>query len=130
MLNFKILSVALSGAVALAVPALAEGFRAQNRVHVTPVAGGFQVDGGGGFGARGMWCAAADYARRVEGAPGAARLYVSGPAKQGGQAVFTLDPAGLTPQSVLSTAQSVNTAGANLSVDHALGFCADARVRT
>ena len=63
----------------LVLPAGAEAFRAQNRVEVMPVPGGVSVARDGGYGARGMWCAAADHALRVLNAPAAARLYVVRP---------------------------------------------------
>lgn len=125
----KIVFVALAGALAL--PASAQTFRAENRVNVTPVAGGFAVADGNGFGARGMWCAAADYARDRLGASGTQRLYVAQDRPSGtrGPVVFTLDATGLTPSRVFSVGSSIRTAGANLSVDHAQTFCADFKLR-
>ena len=38
---------------------------------------------------------------------------------------FTLDNAGLSPSGVTSIGASVSQPGANLSIGHALGFCAD-----
>ncbi|WP_370400860.1 hypothetical protein [Sulfitobacter sp. JB4-11] len=113
--------------LALAAPVSAQTFRAENGVNVTPVAGGFAVASGNGFWARGMWCAAADYARDVLGAGGTQRLYVAQPQPRGSRTpvVFSLDPAGLTPSRVTILGASIRTAGANLSVDHAQGFCAD-----
>ena len=116
----------------LAVPVAAQGFRAENRVTVLPAPGGFDVQSGGGFGARGMWCAAADYARDALGARGGQRIYVAVGRRPGlGQRApvrFTLDPTGLTPQSVFIVGSSLQTAGSALSVDHAFSFCADAKV--
>jgi hypothetical protein len=117
-------------AVALAAPVAAQTFRAENRVNVTAVAGGFTVENGAGFGARGMWCAAADYARDVLDARGTQRIYVAEDRKmrQRGPVKFTLDSAGLTPSSILILGSSIRTAGANLSVDHAGQFCADSKL--
>lgn len=116
----------------VAGPAAAQAFKAENRVIVRPAPGGFDVTSGGGFGARGMWCAAADYARRVEGARGIDRLYVAEGRTPGlGQRApvrFTLDPTGLTPSATFIVGASLRQAGASLSVDHALSFCADAKV--
>lgn len=113
----------------LAAPVSAQAFRAENRVTVTPVSGGFSVENGAGFGARGMWCAAADYARDVLGAAGTQRIYVASnsAALQRGPVVFTLDPSDLAPSPVFIVGGSVRRAGANLSVDHAQTFCADQR---
>ena len=121
--------------VVSAAPLSAQGYRAENRIHVNPLAGNvFEVIEGRGYGARGMWCAAADYAKDVLRAPGTSRLYVHtarGPSiTQPGRkaAAFTLDPTGLTPSGAMIVTISVRTPGANLSVDHAYSFCADARL--
>lgn len=118
---------------ALAGPALSsEVFRAENRATVVGEPGGFQVQGDGGYGARGVWCAAADYARDVLGAHGFARIYVAEGRAPGfgqrGPVHFTLDPAGLRPSPVFVVGASLQTAGATLSVDHAQTFCADAKL--
>ena len=116
----------------LAVPVSAQAFKAENRVIVLPVPGGFAVKSDGGFGARGMWCAAADYARDVLGARGGQQLYVAEGRRPGlGQRApvrFTLDPTGLVPRGVFIVGNSLQTAGSTLTVDHAYSFCADARV--
>lgn len=119
------LFLALAGATA----ASAQDFRAENRVTVTPVDGGFQIADGAGFGARGMWCAAADYANDVLGARSNARIYVVGPRLSFDAPVtFSLDPAGQAPKQVLILSQSLRAAGSNLSLAHAHGFCADTRL--
>lgn len=118
--------------IVFAGPATAQTFRAENRVDVVAVAGGFEVENGGGYGARGMWCAAADYARDVLGATGFQRIYVAQARRPGlGQrdpVRFTLDADGLTPASVFIVGASLRRAGSTLSVDHAYQFCADAKV--
>lgn len=110
----------------------AQTFRADNRVTVIAVPGGFEVRGDAGHGARGMWCAAADYALRVLGADGFDRIYIAEERTPGlGQRApvkFTMNPAGLVPSNVLVLGASLRTAGATLSVDHAIGFCADSKV--
>lgn len=123
-LNFLVL------ACLLAAPLSAQTFRAENRVEVTPVSGGFAVRDGAGFGARGMWCAAADYARDVLGARGTQRIYIAEERARGqrGPVVFTLDSKGLIPSSVTIVGNSIRTAGSNLSVDHAQTFCADSKL--
>lgn len=122
----RFISVCMLSA-AFAAPLSAQTFRAENRVTVTPETGGFSVLNGGGQGARGMWCAAADYARDVLGAAGAQRIYVAEDRARGqrGPVRFTLDAAGLTPSRVSILGSSIRTAGANLSVGHAFSFCAD-----
>ncbi|MGC1504375.1 MAG: hypothetical protein WA782_09580 [Sulfitobacter sp.] len=126
-------TIVLFAALSIAPAVLsAQEFRAENHVKVTGVAGGFEVANGGGYGARGMWCAAADYARRVLGAHGHDRVYIAVARTPGlGQRApvrFTLDPAGLNPSSVTIVGASLRKAGASLSVDHAYQFCADAKV--
>ena len=119
-------------ALCLATTAEAQAFRAENGVRVTPAAGGFEVLGDAGWGARGRWCAAADYAQRVLGARSADRVYVAQGRVPGlGQrspVLFTLDPTGLQPRSVLLVGSSLTQAGYTLSAGHAYRFCADARI--
>ncbi len=114
-------------------PAAAKDFVAANRVVVVPHAKGFAVTGDAGLGARGIWCAAADYARTREGATAAQRVYVAQDRKRGiGQrnpVVFTLNSAGLTPSSATLLGSSISRSGANLSVGHALGFCVDQKLQ-
>lgn len=117
---------------ALAAPLGAQTFHAKNGVTATPDAGVFSVANGGGLGARGMWCAAADYARDVLGANGSQRIYVAEDRARGqrGPVRFTLDATGLTPSRVSIIGASIRTAGANLSVGHAISFCADFKLRS
>lgn len=126
---FRPLMLALSVA-AFAGSASAQVFQAENRVLVTPAGGNsFAIPSGGHFGARGVWCAAADYARDVLGQPGTARLYVQQPkTTPSGVVVFGLDPAGAQPAAVSSTSAALRAAGSNLSIDHAVQFCVDARI--
>lgn len=116
--------------IALSSVAHAQTFKADNRVLVQPAgANSFAVPSGGRFGARGAWCAAADYAMDVLGQRGTARIYVQKPlASPSAAVVFGLDPAGASPASVTSTSAALRVAGSNLSVDHAFQFCADARL--
>lgn len=128
--------VEISSAVIIALmvagPAAAQGFKAENGVIVVPHSNGFAVTGDAGLGARGIWCAAADYARGHEGAKSAQRLYIVQDRAPGlGQrkpVVFTLDPAGLIPSSVLILGASLSRAGANLSIGHAYSYCADSKL--
>ncbi len=133
--SFGRMAAAAAFALSLAAPASAQTFRAENRVYVNPLpSGAFEVIEGGGYGARGLWCAAADYATDVLGASGITRLYVqqargnsiTQPGRKG--VVFGLDPAGAVPSSALVLGNSIRTPGANLSVAHAQQFCADFRL--
>ncbi len=76
--------------------------------------------------------AAADYVRDNYGARGNQDLYVSEPRTRGvgrnSVVSFTLDPSGLTPSDVYIVGGSLNRAGARLSVDIALTYCADLRM--
>lgn len=117
----------ICGAIALmgAGPSAAQEFIAQNGVQVVPVSGGFSVQGDAGVGARGMWCAAADYARSVEGARAPQRIYVAEGTKGRGSVTFTLEGAGQSRTPVTIVGLTVRNAGANMGVGHAIGFCAD-----
>ncbi len=114
--------------IAIASVASSQNFKAANRVIVEPVGpSSFSVPTGSNFGARGTWCAAAEYAMRVLAQPGTARIYVQQPkTTPSGQVVFGLDPAGASPSAVFSTSAALRVAGSNLSIDHAIQFCADA----
>jgi hypothetical protein len=116
--------------VLLSSVAQAQSFAAKSQVSVQPLAGGsFSTSASGKFGARGAWCAAADYALSVLGKSGTTRIYVQQPAStRSGPVVFGLDPAGASPASVFSTSAALRTPGSNLSIDHAIQFCADARL--
>lgn len=113
-----------------ALPAAAQTFRAENRVTVTSQGNGlFAAQTNSNFGARGAWCAGADYAIRVLGAQGSERLYVRVPkASNSAPVTFALSPGNTTPVGVSGTSVALNTAGSNLSVNHAYQFCHDARL--
>jgi len=121
----QILAGAAIAAGLAAAPA--QAYQTPHSIDVTAQNGGFLVADGGGFGARGMWCAAAQYASNVAGASGTQRIYVAKPANRSG-VLFTLNPRGLQPKSVSITGASIRTRGANLSVDHAIQFCSDFRL--
>lgn len=114
-------------AAAVATPAAAQTLRVERSVNVTGTASGFEVQNGGGLGARGIWCGAATYAQDVLGASDTTRIYV-GQTQARGPVAFTLNPAGLTPIAVSSLGASIRQAGANLSVAHASIFCNDFRL--
>lgn len=124
--------VALFSAVLLcAGAAQAQTFRADNRVAVTPVgADTFATSTRGSYGARGAWCAAADYAKDVLGASSTTRIFVrEGEARPSGQVIFGVGAGGTTPVAVSSVGAAIRIPGSNLSVAHAFQFCHDARIR-
>ncbi len=113
------------------VPTLAsaQAFKALNSLDVVPLGGGnFEVIEANGEGARGMWCAAADYAMRRDPSNGQ-RLYVksaraaslSRSGRKG--AVFTTFPDNLDVQPSRSVTVSVEVAGQGLPLHHAIQFC-------
>ncbi|UOA28198.1 hypothetical protein [Pseudosulfitobacter sp. DSM 107133] len=122
-------------AISLATPTLAQSFRAPNDLRVAPLAdGSFEVIEGRGAGARALWCAAADYARKVLLEPDEGRLYVvaargDSQSVAGRKAVtFGLTAQGAVPRQVFVVGLSAYHAGSNLSVGHARTFCTDARL--
>ncbi|MEP1520821.1 hypothetical protein [Ascidiaceihabitans sp.] len=121
---------ALVATAILTVPAQAQTFRAENRVVVTPAQGNsFSISNGEGQGARGMWCAASDYAQDVLGARGSERLVVDQPrTSKRGPVVFALKGRDGGSGSVLIVGSSLRSAGSSLSVNHAYQFCHDARI--
>lgn len=126
----RALMITLTTSLTVAAPLAAGAFTAQNRIAVSGSADRIEVAGGGGFGARGAWCAAADYAQKRLGASGTTRLYVaeSNTLRAGSPLLFTLNADGLSPRPVTIVGASLRTPGATLSVAHAQSFCADARV--
>lgn len=117
-------------AFAVATPALAQNFTAENRLTVAPMAdGAFEVIEAHGAGARALWCAAGDYARDNLNAANTARLYVVAPrgdsqTTPGRKAVrFALTPQGATPVATVILGVSPYNAGSNLSVAHATTLC-------
>lgn len=117
---------------ALPFGAAAQTYQAINRLTVIPLGGSdFEVIEDNGEGPRGLWCAAAEFAEDRLGASTAARLYVKdarGPTKSGvGRTgvVFTIDEASLSVPARRSYSVSVDVAGLNLPVGHAIQFCRD-----
>lgn len=116
------------------VPAVASAqvYEAVNRLKVVSLnASDFEVIEARGEGARGIWCAAADYARVRYGGSGQQRIYIKSPrgasqtvrGRKG--VVFTMAADRLNAAPQRSVSVSVRTAGINLSVNHALQFCRD-----
>ncbi|ASM73324.1 MULTISPECIES: hypothetical protein [Roseobacteraceae] len=121
-------------AFALASPTLAQSYSARNDLTVAPLAdGAFEVIEAQGAGARGLWCAAGDYARDQLNSPSSARLYVVVPRSDsqtaaGRKAVtFALTPQGTVPRPTVFVGFSTRNAGSTLSVAHAVTFCAGER---
>lgn len=117
-------------AACFATAAQAASFKAENGAEVVPRNDGtLQVFEESFYGARGMWCGAADYALRVKGARGPERIYVKEPLTAGnnGYTVFTFDPTGLEPSRPSVLSKTVETPGANLSVQRAFAFCIQLR---
>ncbi|APE44095.1 hypothetical protein BOO69_12275 [Sulfitobacter alexandrii] len=91
----------------------------------------FEVIEDHGEGARGMWCAAADYAINRLGVPRTTRFYVKSPRgrSQTGAGrvgvVFTTDASSLSVQPSRSVSVSVETPGEGLPIYHANQFCRD-----
>jgi hypothetical protein len=111
----------------MAAPALGQSLHPQHDLQITPVSGGFLVENDGENGARGMWCAAGVHAKASGAGAPQQRIYVAEARTPGlGQrdpVKFTLDPSGLTPQSVLLIGASFRQAGTSMSVQHALSLC-------
>lgn len=109
-------------------------FQAVNRLTVVPLGNGaFEVIEAYGEGARGLWCAAADYTLD-RGTTRAKRLYVktargpsvSGVGRKG--VVFTTNKASLGVPAQQSVSVSVRIPGQGLPVLHAYQFCKDYQI--
>lgn len=124
----KRLMIGASLALLAAGPLAAQSYTAQNGVRVTGSGSSFTVAGGNGYGARGIWCAAADYARVAAGASTAQRVYVVSNGGSRNTVRFSLSARGLKPSKVTSIGNSISTPGANLTIGHAIGFCADRKL--
>jgi hypothetical protein len=116
---------------AVAMPVVAaSAYRAINWLFVIPItADTFEVIEDRGEGARGIWCAAADYAQAA-GLDGIRkRLYVvepRGPSRTQANAIgvsFTTNPDDELAQSPSSYSVSVKRRGDNYAIGHAINFC-------
>jgi len=123
----KTLTTACVLAALAMTPAFAQAYVPNDRLTFTPTEGGVHISGSTGFGARGHWCAAADYALREMGAQDGQKLYVSEPRARGfggdGGVTFTLDPAGLTPSPVVILGGSLTKAGSAMTISHGITLC-------
>lgn len=130
-LRFAALTVAiLTGGLSAA--AAAPSYKAVNHLKVYGMTQtSFEVIESLGEGARGMWCAAADYAIHQLGVPTTQRLYVKSPRgrSQSGAGrigvVFTTDESSLPTEPSRSVAVRVDTPGLGLPAYHANQFCKD-----
>ena len=122
----------LTAALAALLPVLAnaQSYRAINKLTVVPLGGSnFEVIEQRGEGARGILCAAAEYAERRLGATG--RVYIRegrGPSRtvQGRKGVvFTTNAASLPQGPSQSVIVSTSRVGAGLPIAHAIQFCRD-----
>ena len=119
--------------VVLPLAAVAQPYKAINWLQVVSLtaAGDFEVIENYGEGSRGIWCAAASYARDRLGAGGPAELYVKSPRGRSvsdvgrTSVVFTLNRSDLSVPPSKSYSVSVNQPGLSLPVGHAVQFCQD-----
>ena len=130
--SMRTLGLAALMAAGLALPATAQGYQAVNRLVVVPLGGGdFEVIEGRGEGARGIWCAAADYIKARQGGGANPRVYVkrvrgpsiAAPGRKG--VVFTTDVGALGAAPSQSLSVTTRIAGVGLPANHAIQFCKD-----
>ena len=123
----KTLMIASLCAALGAVPAMAQERFGPGRLDVSPAGAGFAVENDINHGARGMWCAAGQYAEATGRDAPRQRIYVAEPRPMvlgaRGPVVFTLDPAGLSPSNAWISGLSLARAGSSMSVAHARSLC-------
>ena len=116
----------------LPLEAAAQAYRAENWLLVVPLnTFDFEVIEDRGVGARGIWCAAGEFAQNVLALPAEERLYiktprgpsVSGVGRRG--VVFTTDASRAEGDAGQSYSVTVRRAGENLPSHHARQFCRD-----
>jgi hypothetical protein len=117
-------------ATTMAAPASADVYRASNWLYVIPLsADSFEVIEETRTSPSDMYCAAADYTRRIGRDVPRQRLYVleaRGPSKtQAGRksVVFTLAPTEEMKDTANSFSVTVKQVGASISVGQSLSFC-------
>jgi len=118
---------ALLPAVASASPS-SSSFKAYNSLDVVPLGNSaYEVIISRGEGARGVWCAAADYAVQQLGAQG--RIYIlegRAPSRSAGgrqSVIFTTDEGALPVPPSRSVSLTTSQVGTGLPVNHAIQFC-------
>ena len=116
-------------AMLTASPLAASGYIPDGNLNFAPLPEGVQISGYTGRGARGTWCAAADYAVNQLAARHSQKLYVSEPrARVFGHSTavgFTLNPTNLNPSNVFIVGGSLTRRGSAMTISHALTFCPD-----
>jgi hypothetical protein len=124
--------IALSLFAGFAAAAQAKTYQAANRLAVVALNNSdFEVIEARGEGARGIWCAAADYTITDRHMGSNQRIYVKSPrgpsANVAGKigVVFTTNPARLSQGPSKSYSISVRTVGQGLTAAHAIQFCRD-----
>jgi hypothetical protein len=119
-------------ALAVLLPTAGLAWQADNRLEVTPLPerAAFEVIGRPGSAGPDYWCAAGDYALRVMGAPGNARIYIvrgrgtPETSERLSSVQFSLNqPAGDTQPN--PPFLSMKRVGDNLSVSFARNYCVD-----
>ena len=110
----------------------AQAYQAVNLLQVVPLSQtDFEVIEARGEGARGMWCAAADFAINRLGILRNERLYIKSPRGRSVSgagrigAVFTTDAASLSVPPSRSYSVTVRDTGVGLPLHHAYQFCKD-----
>jgi hypothetical protein len=129
LMRSALLALAITLAPGLAA---AQSFTAVNQLKVVPLNNStFEVIEARGEGARGIWCAASDFAQKRLGLTQGGRIYVhtargpsiSGLGRKG--VVFTADPSALSVPPSASVSVSVRQVGQGLPIQHAYLFCKD-----
>jgi len=122
--------ILLCCAIAIAAPAASQAFRAVNLYFVVPISREtFDVIEDRRTGARGYWCAAADYVRKAGLDGPRKRIFIETPRgaskTQAGRTgvVFTVAPGDDIRDTPPSYSVTVRNRGENLSVGHAHNFC-------
>lgn len=130
-INQKYLIAICAAASVFAASAVwAQTYRAVNRLYVKPLGSDtFEVFEDRGAGARGIWCAAADYTKSIGRDRKGQRMFIlepRGPSKTTPNqtaVVFTLKPNEALRNTAPSYSVSVRRVGENLPVHHAQLFC-------
>lgn len=133
--SFIVTGLAMAIGIGFAGVASAQVYTAVNRLQVVALGNGaFEVIEARGEGARGIWCAAADYVLARDGQGASKRVYVqrvrgpatSAPGRKG--VVFTTDTSALGSATKQSLSVTVRTVGVGLPVNHAVQFCKDYQI--
>ncbi len=120
----------------LPVAAAAQAFRSESKLMVVPTGtSDFEVIEARSRGPRGIWCAAADYAKSRLGANDRSELYLKTPrgpsvTTRGRTGIgFTIDPGHLSAKPNTGYSLSVSKVGYQLRVGHAYSGCSSSKYR-